>query len=95
MEYVSVSLASKNENGREELAVHRRLSFLEQLVWAWQKRTLNPPLSWVDVYEVRGTVWVDKRTGETPGFDTQHECFVLKGDIKRNIRMDKFIGDLK
>lgn len=77
-DYHTIRYDSRNENGREQLTLEIDLTLWEKVWHVVKDRTLAIPKKRVEIYEVKGTYWVNKKTGEVPNSEIQFECFEAK-----------------
>jgi hypothetical protein len=77
-DYVSVRHATRNENGKEELELIRRLTLIEWLGAVITSFSFDVPAATTEVYELVDGFWQDKVTGDLVERDMQAELHYQK-----------------
>jgi hypothetical protein len=81
--YNSISHATSNEDGLEEVTITREAGIFEWSAMMLKAGTTNIGREIVECYVADGTQWRNKATGEIPGHEKQLELFEIKGYLKQ------------
>lgn len=79
--YFSVSHCTANENGRREICIERRLTFVEWLCRAITRRHSGGTPTVKETWEFKGGWWFNKDTNEFASFDKHEELDNIAGKL--------------